>query len=158
MDHRLSRRSLLPAAAMLAVAPASVAGQATPDAVLAEEQATRLLRRYVEEVVVGRNHDSFDTLVAEDIPAQNPRDADGRDALWQRLLDDWAATDADATVAVTIEDLFASGSRVAARLSTAWDVEYLDEYDTTGDLVVVAHVADGRIARLWAIWTWYGER
>lgn len=155
MHHRMSRRAALPIAASLFALPLSAAAQATPDALDFEEQATRLLRRYVTDVLNGRDLDAFRSLVAADIPAQVPTDADGRDALWQRLLDGWREIDERGTRTLAVADVIASGGIAAARVEATWDEEYSDEYDTGGDMLLFAHVEGGAIVRLWLVLAWH---
>lgn len=155
MNQRITRRAALPLAASLFAVPLTASAQATPYPTLPEEQATRLLRRYVTDVLGNRDFDAFQSLIAADIPAQIPTDANGRDALWQRLIDSWRQGDERGVRTLTIAEVIASGNIAAARVEATWEEEYLDEYDTTGDMLIFAHVEDGVIARLWSALNWH---
>jgi steroid delta-isomerase-like uncharacterized protein len=117
------------------------------------ERNTAVVRRFVAEIFVGGRHDAVDELVAEDfVPHSWPSSGDGRGDL-KRAIDRVGAGLADPEF--TIEDLFAQGDRVAARLtSSATHVGEFMGLPATGrrytiEEIHVFRLRDGQVVEHW---------
>jgi hypothetical protein len=148
MPHQMTRRTLVGAltgsAATFALGESSVQGQ-SPDP---GEQ----LRQFVEAVYGNADPATIeqivDDVIAEDWIPEDNRDKPGRDALKERLLAGnevflilWR------TWTTTIDEVFATETRAAARITVAGTGH--DDSESTLTLIVIAHAADGKLTRAW---------
>jgi hypothetical protein len=148
MHHQLTRRTLVggitASAATLAVGASTVQGQ-SPDP---GEQ----LRQFIDAVYGHADSSTIeqivDDVIAENWTPEDTRDDPGRDALKERLL---AGNEVFLILwrywTTTIDEVFATESRAAARVTVAGTGH--DDTPSTLSLLVIVHAADGKLTQAW---------
>jgi hypothetical protein len=147
MQHQLTRRTLvggLTAGAVTVTVGSAVRAQ-TPDP--AEQ-----LRQFLD-AVYGNADDAtieqiVDDVIAEDWVPEDDRDEPGREALRERLL---AGNEVFLVLwknwTTTIDEVFASDNRAAARLTVSGTGH--DDSRSSLSFVVIAHVENGKLVQVW---------
>lgn len=148
MHHQLTRRTLVggltASAALLTVGTAAVRAQASDSG----EQLRQFLEAVYGNADPATIEQILDDVIAEDWIPEDNRDEPGREALKQRLL---AGNEVFLVLwrswTTTIDEVFATDNRAAARLTVAGTGH--DDTSSTLSFVVIAHAENGKLTQVW---------